>query len=509
MAGNTGECGNPTYLVSCLPLFIKEAVSESEFSETTLSAAPGDIAQLPCYTLGNVTPSLTTWTKNGQEVIRGGGSSPSYAPAGDRFTVLYDGSLSIKEVIPGDEGSYLCNSRLPGNNTFQTRVLLQVTNGPENVSVSIGPATALSNGTLITYRGSNVSFNCSGSSYPSQQLTWAFRGDSSSNDSLVSTSGSWLDFRIEDIQPSAQGVYSCIANNTVSHQEVNKSAQLLVYYIPDKHPECMWVAAQYPSHIQFNCSWFGAYPTPTLHWEFSPDAHMVVPSPNKTTFTKSETLHISLIYSTPHTIISLLCLLEPPFPEGDPLAMAVEATSITLTCTETSSIPPANTTWRKGLQQEEIVSGSKYVLSVEGPNFKLTIFNISKDDEGVYFCRSENVLAVSELEVYLTVKPSSVNTGVIIGIFIAALIVGAAAVVAKTVYSSRHQICLVDDDGGDVLNLVESDDEQIFQDTVPQLPPLTNGCHTTLVQIHRIPSNSTPSSWQFYFTEEPVDLVSF
>ncbi len=37
---------------------------------------------------------------------------------------------------------------------------------------------------------------------------------------------------------------------------------------------------------------------------------------------------------------------------------------------------------------------------------------------------------------------SSAYTGAIIGIFIAALIVGSAAVIAKTVYSSRHRICL-------------------------------------------------------------------
>lgn len=40
------------------------------------------------------------------------------------------------------------------------------------------------------------------------------------------------------------------------------------------------------------------------------------------------------------------------------------------------------------------------------------------------------------------------------------------------------------------MNLVESDDEQIFQDAVPRLPPLTNGHQTTLVQIHRIPSST-------------------
>lgn len=45
------------------------------------------------------------------------------------------------------------------------------------------------------------------------------------------------------------------------------------------------------------------------------------------------------------------------------------------------------------------------------------------------------------------------------------------------------------EDGEDVMNLVESDDEQIFQDAVPRLPPLTNEPQTTLVQIHRIPSS--------------------
>lgn len=45
------------------------------------------------------------------------------------------------------------------------------------------------------------------------------------------------------------------------------------------------------------------------------------------------------------------------------------------------------------------------------------------------------------------------------------------------------------EDRGDIMNLVESDDEQIFQDAVPRLPPLTNGPQTTLVQIHRIPSS--------------------
>ncbi|XP_063752339.1 V-set and immunoglobulin domain-containing protein 10 isoform X2 [Eleginops maclovinus] len=527
--------------VALLHLCLCATVSGSVSTETALTAAQGDVAILPCYTVGNVTPNVTSWIKNGQEVIRGDISSP--IPLGrQHLTVLYDGSLNIRAVVPGDAGTYLCSSTLPGNNIFHARVLLEVTNGPENMSLSIGPATALSNGTLIVYQGSAVSFNCSGSSYPSQQLTWAFRGAESSNQSLASASRPWLDFRIEDVQPSAQGVYSCKANNTVSFQTANKSTELLVYYAPDRHPECMWAPAQDPSHVLFNCTWFGAYPAPTLRWgedqgdqaagwkghvyksEVTESLSVLL---NRSMLADGQTLRCMAQHLTLTAGKEKSCSfnLKYPFPNGDPMASALEASSITLTCTEDVSIPPANTIWRKGLQQEDIVPGSKYVLTEEGPVLKLTIHNISKDDEGVYFCRSENPLAVRELEVYLTVKKSSAYTGAIIGVFIAALIVGLAAIVAKTVYSSRHRICLGDgfghmeEDRGDVLSLVESDDEQIFQDTVPRLPPIANGVTTTLVQIHRIPSSdhedtetADPNPQQQDDTvriEESADLVTF
>lgn len=523
-------------------LCVTAALSSSDSTETALTAEPGDVAVLPCYSVGNATPLSTTWTKNGAVVLRGGGSSPGSSPAGQRLTVLHDGSLNINGVTPGDEGTYLCSSTLPGNNTFHARALLQVTSGPENMSASIGPASVLSNGTLTVRRGSTITFNCSSSSYPTQQLTWAFRGATSSNETLASASRSWLDFRIEDIQPSAQGLYSCRAHNTVSQQAVNKSTELLVYYVPDRHPECMWEPAQDPSHIQFNCTWFGAYPAPTLRWGEDEDDHgagwteRIYASEvtdslsvmlNRSMLSDRQTLTCRARHDALPPSKEALCslTLKSPYPEGEPLATALETTSKTLSCTEDASIPPANTTWKKGLQQDDIVSGSKYVLSEEGPVFKLTILNISKDDEGVYFCRSENPIAVRELEVYLTVKTSSSYTGGIIGVFIAALIVGSAAIVAKTVYSSRHRICLGDgfgqmeEDRGDVLSLVESDDEQIFQDAVPRLPPLTNGHHTTLVQIHRIPSSdhedvetadtSPQQQDDTVQTEVPADLVTF
>ncbi|KAG7236493.1 hypothetical protein INR49_000867 [Caranx melampygus] len=230
---------------------------------------------------------------------------------------------------------------------------------------------------------------------------------------------------------------------------------------------------------------------------------------NRSQLSDGQTLRCTAQHQTLATGEEKSCsfTLKAPYPVGEPMATALEATSVTLTCSEETSIPPANTTWRRGMEQDVIVSGSKYVLSVEGPVYKLTILNVSTEDGGFYFCRSENPLAITELEVYLTVKASSEYTGAIVGIFIAALIVGSAVIIAKT----------MEEDRGDVLSLVESEDEQIFQDTVPELPPLPNGRQTTLVEIHRIPSSdhedvetadtSPEQQGDTEQTEELVDLI--
>ncbi|XP_068166855.1 V-set and immunoglobulin domain-containing protein 10 [Antennarius striatus] len=515
------------------------ALVSDDPTDTEVTTTTGDIALLPCYTVGNVTPTLTVWLKNGREFARsGGGSSPDPSDPEQHTTVLNDGSLNIHGVTPGDEGRYLCNATLPGSSTLQTRVLLRVTSGPENLSTSIGPGTALTNGTFIVYRGSTIFFNCTSSSYPSQQLTWAFSGASTSNESLVSSSESLLDFRIQDIQPSAQGVYSCRAQNTVSHRAVNKSTELLVYYVPDRHPVCMWEPASDPTHFQFICTWFGAYPTPTLSWDDRGSGgegqnyatgltDSLAVTLNRSRLSDGQTLRCTAQHQALPSGKNGSCsfILKPPYPEGEPMVTVQEGTSITLTCTETMSIPPANTTWRRGLLQVAIVPGPKYILSLEGPDLKLTIQNTSKDDEGIYFCRSENPLAVRELEVILTVTNSAAYTGAIIGTFIAALIMGLSVVIAKLIFSNRHQICLgcdvgqEEDNREDVLSLVESDDEHIFQDAVPRLPPLANGSHTTLVQIHQVPSSdhddaetadtSTEQQEDTVQTEESADLVTF
>ncbi|KAM8865064.1 V-set and immunoglobulin domain-containing protein 10 [Synchiropus picturatus] len=513
-------------LFALLHACFSAAVAASSDGESEVSAEPGDIVLLPCFSSGSGAPSLTSWTGPG---LGAAGGLRSSDPPGKRFAVLRDGSLNIATVSAADEGVYFCNTSFAGNVSYHGRVLLHVTPGLRNVSISVTPPSALLNGTFVTTSGSSVTFNCSESWAHSHLLTWSFRGSSSGDKLLSNSSSPWLAFTIADVQARDQGVYTCTCRSGDSQRMVESSAELLVYYAPDRHPECMWAPVLDSSHVQFHCSWFGAYPAPTLQWE---DGHSVLASAeaeslsvtmNRSQLTSGQTVKCSGHHMAAKQEASCSFTLKLPYPSGDPMTTAVEGANVTLTCTESTSTPPANTTWRRGMRRDEIPPGAKYILSLEGPALRLTIVNLTTDDQGVYFCRSENPLGFQEQEVYLTVKKSSAVTGAIVGVFIAVLIVGSAGVIAKTAYSSRHRICLgagfgqMEDEHGDVLSLVESDDDEIFQGSVPRLPPLANGSNTTLVQIHRIPSSdheeaagTSPRQLEdTAVTEEPADLVTF
>ncbi|MEQ2201308.1 hypothetical protein XENOCAPTIV_010593 [Xenoophorus captivus] len=75
------------------------------------------------------------------------------------------------------------------------------------------------------------------------------------------------------------------------------------------------------------------------------------------------------------------------------------------------------------------------------------------------------------------------------------------------------------EDSRDVLDLVDSDDEQIFHDTVPQLPPLANGVWKYNVSLfysgedhedtETAGTDPQPPEQKEEPTEEAEDLVSF
>ncbi|XP_010862446.2 V-set and immunoglobulin domain-containing protein 10 [Esox lucius] len=507
--------------------------------ETVLYGTLGESIVLPCCnTAINVTPTLTQWMKNGQLIIDSNHSKIITPLSEAHLTILNNQSLYINVLARSDQGDYICVS-LPNEKKNLTNVKLQIVSGPDNGITVIGPAKALPNGTLFIQRGSRLALNCSSLFYPSQRLSWWFQGVASSNESLAAGNGSWLNISIE-VQPKDQGIYSCRAQNSVSEEAVVGSKELLVYYPPERSPECMWRVAKDLNHVQFNCSWFGGYPTPTLFWGEShimPGSQVfeqlmqeeetvsLVVNLNRSLLLEEENLRCYGHHPTIRPEEEKFCLftLRSPYPSGNPLVTALEGTNVTLTCTESISVPPAITTWQKTIHQEDVIPSAKYVMSENGPVFSLTIVNVTMEDEGFYFCRSENPLMVRELEIQLTVKYSSQYTGAVIGVFLAILVVGSGVVIAKILYSRRDRICLdngfgrMEEETGDVISLVDSDEEFVFEEAVPRLPsqPVANGHNTTFVQIHRIPSNDHEDAeivehpLQLEHTTDTEELVTF
>ncbi|XP_050964825.1 V-set and immunoglobulin domain-containing protein 10 [Labeo rohita] len=494
---------NTKMIISAILLYLlllsHQTVSEEQVREK------GENTILECLDQPVNTSSLYRWKKNGTVVATQNPSKLS-----EHLSISNNGSLQISALQNTDEGQYECESQTKDGSSWQTHsnILLRVAEGPTSVSLAVKPATLLPNGTLYVQKGSDVYLNCSSESFPTQNLTWTVEDLALDNYDRASGNKSFLGFSIENIQPSDQGIYTCTSQNTLSKTTVNKSQELLVYYAPERHPECLWEVVSEPSDVLFICSWFGGYPVPTLDWHEVLEESVIAKGPTiNSTSQKTELLKVHVnrfilcdgeeVKCIGHHVtgVNSSCSfkLKMPYPVGDPMVTALKGSNITISCTEVDSLPPAKTVW---MRKDKIINTtSKYIVSDNNPNYKLTIINVTKEDEGTYFCHSENPLGRRELEVYLTVKTSAGNGGAVVGVFVSILIMMIGITVGVTVYSKRDRICIglgfshLDDDRGDVLSLVDSDEEEIFSDTVPQLPPVTNGHATTHVEIHRIPSS--------------------
>ncbi|XP_062398485.1 V-set and immunoglobulin domain-containing protein 10 [Sardina pilchardus] len=469
----------------------------------------GQNVTLPCHDLAaNVTPALTQWFKDGTILVQRNHSS-ELKPVPGHLSILDNGSLVIVGLLTIDEGVFKCqcSSKDISKVHNHTGVILQIASRPDDVTLEISPAQKLPNGTLYVPNGTTVHFKCTtpSVSHPSQTLSWILERANSSRSTLVSGNGTLIQFEELSILPSYQGEHICLVENNLSHEKIGKTLQLLVYYPPERHPQCSWREQNVSSIITLVCSWQGGYPAPSLQWDDLASLEAVL---NSTEDTVEVTLNRTLLRdgqelrcTGKHVATSdgeeKFChfTLKTPYPEGEPLVTVVEGSNVTLTCTEKQSVPPAKTIWQRTVAHLNVKPSAKYIISDLGPTFSLTIVNITKEDEGTYFCRSENPVAVRELEIYLTVKSSVSYTGGIVGMFLSILILGVGICIGMAVYSNRHRICLgyrfgfMTEERNDVLNLVDSDDEEIFQDAVPRLPALPNGHSTTLVEIHRIPSS--------------------
>ncbi|XP_018596020.1 V-set and immunoglobulin domain-containing protein 10 [Scleropages formosus] len=403
-------------------------VLRAQHAETLLGTL-GEPFRLPCRAFvdsGNWSTAWIDWSVDNRVVANRNRSTPAASAGNARLSVSDSGSLSISQVREQDEGLYLCTCS-PADPASQSAPIIRllVFRDPVNVTTAIKPTDV-----------------------------------------------------------------------------VSKAA-------PNHDPECYSATGNDSFHILLHCTWSGGNSTPILHWT-EEQGHQWIREPVLNSSAMSDILEVSLNRSKLYDGQTFKCTghhqelvqdrscsltLKQPFPEGTPMVTAVVGNNVTLKCMESTSLPPATTTWKRTVRQEDIFPSSKYVISQEGPTFRLMIINVSREDEGIYFCRSENPLQVVELEIYLTVRSSAANTGAIFGLFIAVLILAVAVVVGTGAYQNRDKICLgntfsnIGEERNDELTLVESDEDELFNDSVTRITTTANGHATSLVQIHSFPSS--------------------
>ncbi|XP_048851780.1 V-set and immunoglobulin domain-containing protein 10 [Brienomyrus brachyistius] len=468
----------------------------------TVLGAPGGTVTLPCVgSAENQTLFSTSWFKEGKIVASRNQSSNITMAEDSRFSISDRQNLTITNLKETDQGLYNCNTSRQYFTVLEDIQLL-IVSGPVQVVMDIQPATALTHDTFFVNNGSSVTIRCSSKSNPSQNLSLIFEDVKI----LTSSPLSSLEFHLHNIQPTNQGLYRCVARNLLSNVTVTNTTQLFVYHAPEGHPECYSKTGNDSTELLLHCSWPGGYPAPTLRWaevlgaqttkkpvlNVSNNADTLEVLFNRTLLYDRQPLVCVSVYQTSDLVKTDSCdiTLLSPYPEGEPLVTAVEGGNITLSCEEARSVPVAKTTWRRTLKEDVIIPSSRHIISQEGPMLRLTIVNVTQQDEGAYFCRSENPVQDIELEIILTVKSSARNTGGIIGAFLAVLIFGAGIAIGLSAYRHRDRICLgnafihMGEERTDVFNLVESEDEneEVVADTT--MTTVANGHPSSLVQVH-------------------------
>ncbi|XP_061573154.1 carcinoembryonic antigen-related cell adhesion molecule 1-like [Cololabis saira] len=214
--GDSGEYSvniMPGLLTGGTRLDIYEPVSSVTVTPPSLDLVEfNSSARLSCSSSGSF-PSYV-WMNGSSEVT-----------ASDRVHVTDgDSNLTVVNVSRYDQGSYTCRVFNPVSNAISDPVIISVSFGPENVTLTVSPSKNL-------YKeGSNISLTCSAESRPPfLQFFWFLDGEQ--------LSGTGPELRLMNIQTNQSGNYSCQAfqSKTLRYETSQPSSITVLQPISGAH----------------------------------------------------------------------------------------------------------------------------------------------------------------------------------------------------------------------------------------------------------------------------------
>ncbi|KAF6714514.1 Matrix-remodeling-associated protein 5 [Oryzias melastigma] len=244
------------------------------------------IAMLACEAEGQPKPSIT-WTKVAT------GAMMSIHSRGQRFEVLPNGTLAIKNVQPQDRGTYICSAN---NFLGRDRLLttLEVWTRPPRMKLE-------SYREVTIHQGGEVHLECQADGVPSPRLSWVLPDrstltPSTRSDRVIMNTNATL--FISATVPSDRGMYRCVASNSAgaASASVRVHVSSLPPVIQQPRKEHLLLSPGMP--VFAHCFARGA-PPPTLRWRI-PNGTLVRPSqflPGNLFVLPNGTLHIRSVES--------------------------------------------------------------------------------------------------------------------------------------------------------------------------------------------------------------------
>uniref|UniRef100_H2MNH7 Ig-like domain-containing protein n=1 Tax=Oryzias latipes TaxID=8090 RepID=H2MNH7_ORYLA len=252
----------------------------------TVSFPAESIAMLACEAEGQPKPSII-WTKVAT------GAMMSIHSRGQRFEVLPNGTLVIKNVQPPDRGTYICSAN---NFLGRDRLLttLEVWTRPPRMRLG-------SYREVTIHQGGEVHLECQADGAPSPLLSWVLPDGSTltpgtrSDRVIMSTNATLF---ISATLPSDRGVYRCVASNSAG--SASASVRVHVSSLPPviQQPRKEHLLLPPGMSVFVHCFARGA-PPPTLRWRI-PNGTLVRPSqflPGNLFVLPNGTLHIRSVES--------------------------------------------------------------------------------------------------------------------------------------------------------------------------------------------------------------------
>nr|XP_057938852.1 matrix-remodeling-associated protein 5-like [Doryrhamphus excisus] len=221
----------------------------------TVSFPAEGIARLTCEAQGEPKPSIT-WTKVAT------GAVMSVHSRSQRFEVLPNGSLVIRNVQLQDRGTYICSAySFLGRDRLLTT--LEVWTRPPRMQLPSYKESTI-------HQGGEVHLECRASGVPAPLLSWVLPDRSVLTSTANSSNRISMDpngtLHVSLISPSDRGIYRCVASNSAG--AASASVRLHVSQPREEH---LLLAPGRPLYV--HCSARGA-PPPTLRWRIPSGAQV-------------------------------------------------------------------------------------------------------------------------------------------------------------------------------------------------------------------------------------------